>query len=822
MVVLLAVGAWAAFHFFASSSNDNGNTTKHSAAPTITLNIPSSNLELAKSQGFFEVSANISGGSLISRVEFLIDDKVAATSIEAPYRVTIDISDLTVGEHTLKAVAYNASGKLAESDVFTFIIKAGDEVVPADDESQATVDNSGSIGAQVRTTTRTASKSTSGGNSNSGGGSGNNNGNNGNGGDGGDGGNTAWPATPPAQICGSSMLNNGPTSAPSGAITVPAGDNSTVNFSIDGATYWFATGVHYLGNQPNDQIIPGDNSTFIGAPGAVISGQGVNENAFTQHATGVTIQYLTIQNFNTVRDQGTVNHDSGVGWTFEYNTLQNNEGGALFLGTDNVAKYNCLKDNGQYGFQVYSSDPGGPTNVLLDHNEIVGNNTHNWESIINGCGCTGGGKFWEAHNVTVTNNYVHGNLSVGLWADTNDTDFLIDGNYISDNKSQGLFYEISYNMIVRNNNFIRNGIVDGVGNAGFPTGAIYLSEAGGDSRVAGRTHQIEIYNNNFDDNWAGVILWENADRFCNSPANTSSGTCTMVNPNANLTTCNDPALGGSINVEPYKSDCRWKTQNVTVHNNTFKTTPANISGCTTSSSCGYQGIFSNFGTFPSWSPYMGAGIQHAITYDQNNHFSNNTYLGDWRFKAETQDSEYNFALWQDSPYFQDVGSTYNGQDHLAIANALDADTATLEGGIGEWVSWFNTTLTRTTAEAHTGTHSLKVDITGTPWGLQVNNSDGFPITSRDKNISFWAKAGTGGSIVARMDVYWLDANHNTLAAPNDVTSLSSPTLTSSWQQTSIPIKSVPTGARYVVVKFVNNSGATGNSFYIDDIVVGDN
>ena len=34
----------------------------------------------------------------------------------------------------------------------------------------------------------------------------------------------------------------------------------------------------------------------------------------------------------------------------------------------------------------------------------------------------------------------------------------------------------------------------------------------------------------FIDNWGGVILWENSNRFCNSPDNTSTGYCTLVEP----------------------------------------------------------------------------------------------------------------------------------------------------------------------------------------------------------------------------------------------------------------------------------------------------
>src|SRR5215213_11142061 len=92
--------------------------------------------------------------------------------------------------------------------------------------------------------------------------------------------------------------------------------------------------------------------------------------------------------------------------------------------------------------------------MVLDHKEITGNNTGNWESKIDGCGCTGGGKIWDVRNVRVPTNYVHDNKSVGLWADTNDNNFLFEGNRIENNDGQAIFWEISYNAVIRNNIYI--------------------------------------------------------------------------------------------------------------------------------------------------------------------------------------------------------------------------------------------------------------------------------------------------------------------------------------------------------------------------------
>jgi hypothetical protein len=474
------------------------------------------------------------------------------------------------------------------------------------------------------------------------------------------------PSSPPAVICSNSvLLGGGPTSAPVGAVSVPAGNNSGVNFTQANKTFWFAPGVHTLGTGQYAQITPANGSTYIGAPGAILDGQKLNLYAFTQHATNVRIAYLEIRNFGGVDDnnnEAVVNHDAGDNWTMEYLNIHNVAGAGVFLGSDNIVRYSCLKDNGQYGFSMYKDPVPGDSaikNITLDHNEIVGNNTDDWESKIDGCGCTGGGKFWDVKGARITNNYVHDNKSVGLWADTNDIDFLFQGNWIEGNDGEAIFYEVSYNVAIRDNVIKRNAFVSGGGFAArgddFPEAAVYLSESGGDSRLQYSTigaPVAEISGNLFEDNWSGITLWENADRFCNSPANTSSGYCTPVNPAVTLSTCST----GTIQSEPNYSDCRWKTKNVVVTNNEFRITPANVNNCNTSY-CGHMAIISNYGTYPSWSPYMGTVIQTAITFNQNNKWLNNKYYGPWQFMTQETGSLKSWSAWRAAPYSQDAGST---------------------------------------------------------------------------------------------------------------------------------------------------------------------
>jgi Right handed beta helix region len=470
----------------------------------------------------------------------------------------------------------------------------------------------------------------------------------------------AGPASPPVRICGNdAILGGGPSSPPKGAVAIPAGDNSDTvlahNWTIQpNTTYWFAPGTHTLGTGQFSQIIPADGDTFIGAPGAILDGQRMNLYAFTQQARNVTIRYLTIQHFGAPGEnngQGVVNNAIAPGWRIDHVTVQDNAGAGVMLGRNNVLAYSCLKDNGEYGFQ------GGGSHITVDHNEVVGNNTDNWEARRPGCGCTGGAKFWGVSRATITSNYVHDNRGPGLWADTNNRGFDVEHNYFASNQGEGFIYEISYNLRLADNTFVRNALVAGPKLGGFPDAAVYISESGADGRVPGPYgHTLTITGNAFINNWGGVVLWENADRYCGSPANTSTGECTLVDPRlVTARSCNATNLAG----QPYYSDCRWKTQNVVVSGNDFAFDPASIGpDCTPAKYCGFNGIFSQWG---SWSPYHGTVVENHITFDQNNHFKSNTYSGPWQFVVREQGNAVSWETWRGSPYQQDAGSTMNGR-----------------------------------------------------------------------------------------------------------------------------------------------------------------
>ncbi|ATL25177.1 right-handed parallel beta-helix repeat-containing protein [Streptomyces formicae] len=457
-----------------------------------------------------------------------------------------------------------------------------------------------------------------------------------------------------ARVCAKPA--DGPAKAPKGAVTVDpsvVGDLvAKTKSSPAHTTFWLEPGKHRLDPDRFSQVIPKKGNRYLGAPGAVLDGRKKNQYAFGGTAHDVTIGYLTVQRFVAPPDEGVVNHDSADGWVIEHATIQRNSGAGLMAGARQQVRANCLRENGQYGMNAYKSK-GRISGLVVEGNEIVGNNTGDWERRRKGCGCTGGIKFWAVDGADVRGNWVHDNRGTGLWADTNNNDFRIEENVLEANDGAALIYETSYNAVIRKNTIRRNNWVEGRKAAdrgdSFPFATVYVSESGGEPRVKARTDKIEIYRNVLQDNWSGITLWENADRFCNSPANTSSGDCTLLVRDVDR--CAKPAIAKA----PLYSDCRWKTQRVDIHDNRFALDKSVVE-C--AERCDRMALLANYGTYPDWSPYQGERVAEAITQKQHNRWHDNTYVGPWKFVAHDPSRVLDSGQWQGAPYEQDKGSTF--------------------------------------------------------------------------------------------------------------------------------------------------------------------
>lgn len=539
----------------------------------------------------------------------------------------------------------------------------------------------------------------------------------------------AAPTSPPAEICGNaSVLDNPASSPPAGAVVVPASSSELSASTLEAAntTYWFAAGTHYL----SGKIYPASNSVYEGATGAVLDGSDAGDtSAFGGSSSGVTIEYLTIQNFqlgagSSVEDDDAVNDNLGTNWTIQFDTIQHNGranvlnsdgtvsspggGYAVGLTSGDVLQYNCLTDNGQGGFNAgRPTDSGFGTNVVISHNEM--SDAFDGEALNNYCGCSaGGGKFFFLENATITDNYVHDNAGVpGIWGDTNNAGVVMSGNYISNNGDNAIIYEASYNALIEDNTLTDNGWARGAqnisqGGGGFPeAGGIYVADSGGDSRIPGGSQDIStitVSGNDLVDNWGGVVVWNDSNRFCGPTGGGDPNTCTL-GPNASETACVKPGYvfspdtSNPATYSPSYStaaglywDCRYNAKNVLVNHNTFSLNPANIPECQAGSAhntmwpgesgyvsgvdggeCGFVSTVSDSAAGSSCTPtsstctgnpYVGDAIEDAVAFYENNVFSDNTYIGPWSFQApEVGDSSMTFAQWQAAPYDQDAGSS---------------------------------------------------------------------------------------------------------------------------------------------------------------------
>ncbi|TQK42871.1 parallel beta helix pectate lyase-like protein [Streptomyces sp. SLBN-118] len=469
---------------------------------------------------------------------------------------------------------------------------------------------------------------------------------------------TAQPSTSVARVCAKPAA--GPAKAPAGAVTVDpavAGDLAAkTESSPPNTTFWLRPGKHRLESDRYSQVFPKEGDSYLGAPGAVLDGRKTNQYAFGGTARNVTIRYLTVQGFVAPLNEGVVNHDSADGWVIEHATIQNNSGAGLMAGARQRIRASCLRGNGQYGMNAYKAT-GRISGLVVEGNEIVGNNRDDLERRRPGCGCTGGVKFWAVNGADVRGNWVHDNRGAGLWADTNNNDFRIEDNVLEANDGAALIYEISYNAVIRKNTIRRNNWVEGRkyadGGDNFPFATVYLSESGGEPRIPARTDKIEIYRNVMENNWSGITLWENADRFCNSPANTSSGDCTLLVRDTHR--CAKPAIATA----PLYADCRWKTQRVDIHHNRF-VLDKSVVECTVK--CDRMAVLANYGTYPDWSPYQGELVAEAITRKQHNRWHDNVYIGAWKFVVHDPSRILDSGQWQGTPYQQDAGSTFRAQD----------------------------------------------------------------------------------------------------------------------------------------------------------------
>jgi len=231
------------------------------------------------------------------------------------------------------------------------------------------------------------------------------------------------------------------------------------------------------------------NAIWIGDdPGGHLVEVARAEAAIAGPAAGVLVEGFTIEKFANPAQQGAV-QAIGRDWQVRRNDVRLNHGHGVTLHSPRGKVLgNHLHHNGQLGLA------GDGEGQLVAGNEIDHNNTAGFSALWE----AGGAKWGEAVRLTVRDNIVHHNRGPGLWTDINSIYVVYERNNVHANASHGIFHEIGYDALIRDNRVTDNGRSDpapGWGGAGI--------------RLAGSSN-VEVSGNVLTGNANGVILVQQA------------------------------------------------------------------------------------------------------------------------------------------------------------------------------------------------------------------------------------------------------------------------------------------------------------------------
>jgi len=231
---------------------------------------------------------------------------------------------------------------------------------------------------------------------------------------------------------------------------------------------------------------PNDKIYFADDPSGKVVETSVTSYAFYSTASGVTIRGLIVEKYASPAQVGAIGGQGGTShWTIQDNEVRWNHGSGIRTGNAMQVIDNNVHHQGQIGIG------GSGDNLLVQGNEIsynnmAGFNTH-WEA--------GATKFSHTDGLIVRGNFSHHNHGAGLWTDIDNINTLYENNRVEDNDWRGIYHEISYKVVIRNNIIQRNGFNLPLAQA-FPVdGAGILIH---DSQNA------EIYGNTVANNFNGI------------------------------------------------------------------------------------------------------------------------------------------------------------------------------------------------------------------------------------------------------------------------------------------------------------------------------
>ena len=174
--------------------------------------------------------------------------------------------------------------------------------------------------------------------------------------------------------------------------------------------------------------------------------------AFEGTSPYVRISNLAIEKYASPAQKGAIQAQTTAtgGWLIENCEVRLNSGAGIAVGNRSQVRSCDIHHNGQIGIT------GVGDGVVIENNRIWANNirgfSSEWEA--------GGVKIALGDSVVFRGNHIHDNFGPGLWCDINCRNVLYENNIVERNHGAGIFHEISFNAVIRNNIVRHNGIAD--------------------------------------------------------------------------------------------------------------------------------------------------------------------------------------------------------------------------------------------------------------------------------------------------------------------------------------------------------------------------
>jgi nitrous oxidase accessory protein NosD len=261
-----------------------------------------------------------------------------------------------------------------------------------------------------------------------------------------------------------------------------------------GTTFLVKRGLHR-----RQYIRPKDGMAFIGEAGAVLDGETAVGQAFDLYNTrNVVIRGLRITRYAPVNLNSAVEGAGSETSLIEGNEIDNNSNGSLrvygvSIGSNAIVRRNIIHHNAWLGINGYRA-----VNTLIEGNDVYANPPAMLNDTV---GEAANIKLFDCGQITIRGNYVHDSLFRGIWIDTMRPDVTIEYNRVVNHGRAGIWYEVSYKGVIRNNY---------VENAGYNQTRLSDWLRGGGIEVT-NSPDVSVLNNTVVNSLNGIIGLEAND-----------------------------------------------------------------------------------------------------------------------------------------------------------------------------------------------------------------------------------------------------------------------------------------------------------------------